>query len=95
MSTLKVIGILFSLGLLDRLNKWLSRMALNGYTKDPTWNWKKEVIVVTGGSSGIGAKLALKLSGAGLTVIILDVNSLSRMMGIYNSSTSLRMARKF
>ncbi|KAJ5603676.1 hypothetical protein N7537_006632 [Penicillium hordei] len=49
-------------------------MALNSFAKDSTWNWKKEVVIVTGGSSGIGAKVASKLGESGSTVIVLDIN---------------------
>lgn len=73
-SQVKAIGILFSLGLLGRLNKWFSKMALNNFTTDATWDLKKEIIVVTGGSGGIGAVIATKLSERGSTVIILDLN---------------------
>ncbi|KAL3446110.1 hypothetical protein BJX65DRAFT_296560 [Aspergillus insuetus] len=79
-STLKAIGIAFSLGLFVRLNNWLSRKALNSFTNDRTWNWNNEIIVITGGSSGIGAMVARKLSKAGSTVIILDINRPSASM---------------
>ncbi|GLA00608.1 hypothetical protein AnigIFM60653_009358 [Aspergillus niger] len=79
-STLKAIGIAFSLGLLVRLNDWLSRKALNSFTNDGSWNWNDEIIVITGGSSGIGAMVARKLSKTDSTVIILDINRPSASM---------------
>jgi len=37
------------------------------------WNWQLEIVVVSGGSSGIGALIANQLAEYGITVIILDV----------------------
>lgn len=91
-SQVKVISILFSLSLLGRLNKWFSNIALNNFITDAMWDLKKEVIVVTGGSSGIGAVITSKLSERGSTVIILDLNPPAkslRMPAILVSLTNL------
>ncbi|WAO87442.1 Hypothetical protein NCS54_00475100 [Fusarium falciforme] len=53
---------LLALSLLPRLNKWFSRRK------------KREVVVVTGGSSGIGATIVAKLAQRTVKVIILDLN---------------------
>lgn len=68
------IGVLFGLGILTRVNSWLSRLAVNNYSVNSSWDWKKEIILLTGGSSGIGAKIAAKLAEGGSQVVILDVN---------------------
>lgn len=68
------VGILFGLGILTRVDGWLSRLAVNNYSSDSTWDWKKEIILLTGGSSGIGAKIATKLAEGGSQVVILDIS---------------------
>ena len=56
------------------LNSWLTRRALNNRVTDRTWNWSKEVVLVTGGSSGIGAMVAAELGARGVTVVNVDMN---------------------
>ncbi|KAF8419975.1 hypothetical protein BGX38DRAFT_1167134 [Terfezia claveryi] len=59
---IKRLRFLAYLGLFHRLNAFLSKGSLNNWAKDETWNWDKEVIVVTGGSAGIGKEVVLWLS---------------------------------
>ncbi|KAH7276241.1 hypothetical protein B0J15DRAFT_558461, partial [Fusarium solani] len=65
---------LLALSLLPRLSKWMSRRKVNNYLTDKSWDWKREVVVVTGGSSGIGATIVAKLARRNVKVIILDLN---------------------
>ncbi|GKT51353.1 epidermal retinol dehydrogenase 2 [Colletotrichum spaethianum] len=62
------------------LNCVWNRKALNPAPKSKP-DFSQEVVVVTGGSTGIGAKLVRKLEAAGAMVIILDVAPLSYMAG--------------
>ncbi|KAK1976875.1 short chain dehydrogenase [Colletotrichum cereale] len=62
------------------LNRLSNRRALNPALKSKA-DFSREVVVVTGGSTGIGAKLVRKLEVAGATVVVLDVAPLS-----YNAS---------
>lgn len=80
--TVGALGTLVVLGMLKHINDWLSKMAHNGYTKDLTWNWAREIVILTGGSSGIGAAIAAKLSESGSTIIILDINPPLQQLGI-------------
>lgn len=70
-SLLRIITI-FAFGLVVRLNRILSRKALNNGVL-ATFDWTKEIIVVTGGSSGIGAATARRLATKGSKVVVLDV----------------------
>ncbi|KIW00247.1 uncharacterized protein PV09_08138 [Verruconis gallopava] len=69
------LGVLCGLGLLFRANKWLSRQALNNWTSDRSWKWDREVVVITGGSSGIGEILVHAFGGKGIKVASLDIQS--------------------
>ncbi|KAF4334227.1 short-chain dehydrogenase reductase [Fusarium globosum] len=66
---------------LRRLNGWLSwRKANNGVTRK-MWHAEKEIIVVTGGSSGIGETIVQLLEERNIKVIILDINAPARKLG--------------
>ncbi|KAK5936687.1 hypothetical protein PMZ80_011058 [Knufia obscura] len=55
------------------LNSYFSRRALNHYVPNSTWNWSQEIVVITGGSSGIGAAIVSLLASKSITTIILDI----------------------
>lgn len=59
-------------GLVLRINRSLSKKALNNGVK-ARFDWDREIILVTGGSGGIGAVAAQKLAARGSTVVVLDV----------------------
>ena len=63
---------LLGLGLLRRINKILSQVSLNNYTRD-SYDWPREIVVVTGGSGGLGDTLVRKLAKHGIKVINLDI----------------------
>jgi hypothetical protein len=64
--------VLLGLGILRRINKMLSQASLNNYTRD-SYDWRKEIVVVTGGSGGLGDVLVRKLAKHSIKVISLDI----------------------
>ncbi|OJJ42190.1 hypothetical protein ASPZODRAFT_125899 [Penicilliopsis zonata CBS 506.65] len=62
--------------LIYRTNRFFSRRALNNATP-ASFDWNKEIVVITGGSNGIGAATARLLAGRKTTVVILDILPLS------------------
>ena len=64
--------ILVSVGLILRVNRFLSQRALNNGVSSK-FHWKQEIVVVTGASGGIGAQAVHKLAARGSKVIVLDV----------------------
>jgi FlaA1/EpsC-like NDP-sugar epimerase len=63
------------IGLLPRFNAWLTRRKVNNYLTDNSWDWTREIVVVTGGSSGIGKEIVLKLAKKHIKVIVIDLKA--------------------
>lgn len=65
------------------LNTYLSRQSRNNWTIDHMWNgdWTKEIVVVTGGSGGLGAGVAQRLAAMGARVVVVDIIPLTYVPG--------------
>jgi hypothetical protein len=70
---IQTLKVLLFIGVLKATNRFLSQRALNNAVEDSTWDWKKEIVLVTGGSSGIGEIVTRKLAERGIKVIVLDI----------------------
>src|SRR5258706_10489268 len=64
--------VLLGFGILRRINNVLSHASLNNYTRD-SYDWRREIVVVTGGSGGLGDVLVRKLAKHSIKVISLDI----------------------
>ncbi|KAL2817924.1 short chain dehydrogenase/reductase family protein [Aspergillus cavernicola] len=69
----KLVKYIAAASVLLWLNDYLSAKSRNNWTVDDEWNWRKELVVVTGGSGGIGAGVAQRLAAMGAHVVVLDV----------------------
>ncbi|KAL4737403.1 hypothetical protein BDV11DRAFT_171950 [Aspergillus similis] len=69
----KLVQISAAASVLLWINDWLSMKSQNNWVNDRSWDWKKELAVVTGGSGGIGAGVAQRLAAMGSRVIVLDI----------------------
>ena len=63
---------LLFLGAMRRLNNFLSDGILNNWESD-AYDWTKEIVVITGGSSGIGKLVVQDLCRRGISVAIIDI----------------------
>ncbi|KAL8817038.1 MAG: hypothetical protein Q9223_004050 [Gallowayella weberi] len=68
--------VLVYLGILRWINNVLSAAALNNWNRSD-YDWHKEIVVITGGSDGIGKRIALLLQERGAKVAILDLQPLT------------------
>lgn len=79
----KALKWCLAFGVTGAVNRKLNQVALNGGrwgSETARWNWNKEVAVVTGGCSGIGALVVKGLVGRGVKVAVLDINDLPANM---------------
>ncbi|TVY82773.1 Dehydrogenase [Lachnellula suecica] len=72
--SITALSALFAFGLLRKVNKTLSKLVLNNFTTDKSWDWSKEIIVITGGSGGIGGLMTQMFAKQDITVIVLDIS---------------------
>ncbi|KAL4892373.1 hypothetical protein BDV59DRAFT_208683 [Aspergillus ambiguus] len=69
----KTIAFVTALQLLRGLNRYLSQSAQNNWVRTRPWNAARELVLLTGGSSGIGKQIMLDLVKLNVKVIIFDV----------------------
>lgn len=69
-----ILAALFGLGLLGTASKVLTERKINNFVADK-YEWTKEIVVITGGSSGIGELVCKDLQRRGIKLVIIDVNA--------------------
>lgn len=70
---LQVLKTLAVIAVVRRANAWLNRRAVNNGLSDH-YDWNREVVVLTGGSGGIGSRIASRLGQRGIKVAVLDIH---------------------
>ncbi|KAH7163027.1 hypothetical protein B0J13DRAFT_27060 [Dactylonectria estremocensis] len=58
------------------VNNWVSEKVCNNWVSD-TYDWSKEIVLVTGGAGGIGGQIVKLLEEHGVTVVVLDIQPMS------------------
>lgn len=51
----------------------MNKLVSNNFATDKTWDWTKEIVLITGGSSGMGAVMVRMFAERGIKVVILDI----------------------
>ncbi|KAL9113636.1 MAG: hypothetical protein Q9227_002374 [Pyrenula ochraceoflavens] len=73
-TALNRLRLLLYLGLFRIVNAYLSRRALNNSVSD-SYHWLNELVVVTGGSDGIGKQITLLFAKRQISIAVLDVQT--------------------
>ncbi|KAF5015911.1 hypothetical protein F66182_12579, partial [Fusarium sp. NRRL 66182] len=71
-TTRNVLAVVLALSILRTFNRVLSSFVLNNWTSDK-YDWSREVVLLTGGCSGIGQHVAHSLASKGVKVIVADI----------------------
>ncbi|KAF2711493.1 NAD(P)-binding protein [Pleomassaria siparia CBS 279.74] len=75
-TALKNLKLLLALGAVAKVGAWLDAAVTNNWSND-TYDWSKEIVVVTGGADGIGKIVVKLLAERGIKVAVLDVQELT------------------
>ncbi|KAI5456678.1 hypothetical protein BGZ63DRAFT_434781 [Mariannaea sp. PMI_226] len=62
-----------TLGCIYYLNRLLNHFTINASFALRDWDWKKEIVLVTGGSNGLGELVVKKLAAKGIKVVAVDL----------------------
>jgi all-trans-retinol dehydrogenase (NAD+) len=68
----KVLKVLLAMGVLRTANNALSKLVMNNWTMD-SWRKGEEVVLITGGGSGIGELMARDLAQWSKAIIVFDL----------------------
>ena len=71
---IRTLKIFLGISIVSKLNRKLSQLSANNWKSDAKFIKSQELVLITGGSSGIGELMARDFSKAGVKVVILDVN---------------------
>lgn len=68
----KWLKVFTYIGIARFLNRSLNRKSLDNW-ENHQWDWKKELVVITGGSDGFGKEMVILLGVRNIKVVILDI----------------------
>jgi 2-polyprenyl-3-methyl-5-hydroxy-6-metoxy-1,4-benzoquinol methylase len=65
---------ILGLGVLSQLNTALSKWIVNNRQRAKPWQTERELVLVTGGCSGIGKQIMEDMARTGVKVVIVDLH---------------------
>ncbi|KAK6334318.1 hypothetical protein TWF730_003531 [Orbilia blumenaviensis] len=65
-------------GLISNISTYFSWKKENNWATDDKYDWEKEVVMVTGGSGGLGEQMVIQLAQKGVTVVVVDVTEVRK-----------------
>ncbi|KAF7896052.1 hypothetical protein EAF00_006067 [Botryotinia globosa] len=71
---IRALKVLLTLGIVRGINNKLSQLVLNNWKSNAKFIKSQEVVLITGGSSGIGESMTREFSSKGVKVVVMDVN---------------------
>jgi hypothetical protein len=71
----KAATIFVALNLIRIFNRYISQEKLNNWVRARPWLASKELVLLTGGSSGIGKQLMLDLAKLHVKIVIFDIQN--------------------
>lgn len=89
----KSLAALAGFALLRYTNRTLSRWSVNSWLSD-SWQGDKELVLVTGGTGGIGRQVMEDLSAAGARVVIVDIKEPEFKLRMFNCISTHRDRKK-
>lgn len=89
----KSLAALAGFALLRYTNRTLSRWSVNSWQSD-SWQGDKELVLVTGGTGGIGRQVMEDLSAAGARVVIVDIKEPEFKLRMFCASLPIEAERK-
>jgi hypothetical protein len=72
---IRTLSVLLGWGVLRFVNRKLSQWAANNWKKDARFVKSQELVLISGGCSGIGKLMAEDFAKRGVRVVVLDLNS--------------------
>ncbi|KLO80320.1 a retinal short-chain dehydrogenase/reductase [Fusarium fujikuroi] len=69
-----LLGVISTISICFIINKILNRIILYTSSTAQPWDWSKEIVLITGGSGGIGSEMVNKFSRRNITVISFDIH---------------------
>lgn len=69
----RILGPLAILGTCYGVNGLLNRLVLNTRTGAHLWDWKKEIVLITGGSGGMGSQMVKQFAQRNVQVVSFDI----------------------
>ncbi|KPM40555.1 hypothetical protein AK830_g5995 [Neonectria ditissima] len=68
-----VLKVALPVAVICAINQLLNRRVSGGLISNDSWDWTKEIVLITGGNSGMGKAIVQALAQKSIKVVILDV----------------------